>query len=79
MTTDAGAGASLLPYRVAGAFSRHPRLALRSLARVVALVVSGRIPFPFLRALATGRAQTINIGTQISWMQAGSHRRRTIR
>ena len=63
MTTDAGAGASLLPYRVAGAFSRHPKLALRSLARVLALVASGRIPLPFLRAIATGRAQTINIGT----------------
>jgi tetraether lipid synthase len=63
MTTDAGVGASLLPYRVAGAFARHPKLALRSLARVLALVASGRIPLPFLRALATGRAQTINIGT----------------
>ena len=63
MTTDAEAGASLLPYRVAGAFARHPRLALRSVARLLALVVSGRIPFPFLHAIATGRAQTINIGT----------------
>ena len=63
MTTDAGAGASLLPYRVAGAFARHPTLALRSLARVLALVASGRIPFSFLRAIATGRAHTINIGT----------------
>ena len=63
MTTDAGAGASLLPYRVAGAFARHPKLALRSLVRVLALVASGRIPLPFLRAIATGRAQTINIGT----------------
>ena len=63
MTTDAGAGASLLPYRVAGAFARHPKLALRSLVRVLALVASGRIPLPFLHAIATGRAQTINIGT----------------
>ena len=63
MTTDADAGRSLLlPYRVAGAFSRHPKLALRSLARVLALVVSGRIPLSFLRAIATGRAHTINIG-----------------
>ena len=31
--------------------------------RVVALVASGRVPLPFLRAIVTGRAQTINIGT----------------
>jgi hypothetical protein len=62
MTTDAGAGASLLPYRATGAFARHPKLALRSLARLLALVTSGRIPLSFLRAIATGRAQTINIG-----------------
>jgi hypothetical protein len=63
ITTDADAGASLLPYRVGGAFARHPKLALRSLVRVLALVASGRIPLPFLHAIATGRAQTINIGT----------------
>src|SRR5262245_27072602 len=63
MTTDAGAGASLLPYRVAGAFARQPKLALRSLVRVLTLVASGRIPLPFLHAIATGRAHTINIGT----------------
>ena len=63
MTTDGGAGSSLVPYRVAGAFVRHPPLALRTCARVVALVASGQIPFPFLRSLASGRAHTINIGT----------------
>lgn len=63
VTTDADAGASLLPYRVAGAFSRHPQLVLRSLARILALVASGQIPWVFLCALVTGRAQTINIGT----------------
>ena len=63
ITTDARAGASLLPYRVAGAFSRHPWLALRSAARVIALLAHGRIPFSFLRAIATGYAQTLNIGT----------------
>jgi hypothetical protein len=52
-----------LPYRVAGAFARHPKLALRSLVRVLALVASGRIPLPFLHAIVIGRAQTINIGT----------------
>ena len=63
MTTDARAGASLLPYRVAGAFSRHPWLALRSMARILALVADGQFPFHFFGALATGRAHTINIGT----------------
>ncbi|MGH8092578.1 MAG: hypothetical protein ACREIF_03790 [Chthoniobacterales bacterium] len=63
MTTDSDDGASLFPYRVAGAFVRHPRLAGRSLARVLGLIVSGQIPPPFLRALVTGRAHTINIGT----------------
>ena len=63
MTTDSDGGASLLPYRVAGAFARHPRLAGRSLARAAALILSGQIPVTFLRALVTGRAHTINIGT----------------
>ena len=63
MTTDSGAGASLLPFRAAGAFAAHPWLALRCLARVLALLVQGQIPFPFLLAIATGKAQTINIGT----------------
>ena len=54
---------ALVPFRVAGAFARYPKLALRSLARVVALTLTGRIPFLFLRALVTGRAHTINIGT----------------
>ena len=63
MTADARAGASLLSYRVAGAFSRHPWLALRTIARVLALFTHGRIPFPFLRALVTGQAHTLNIGT----------------
>jgi hypothetical protein len=62
-TTDAEAGSSLLPYRVAGAFARHPRLALHTIARLLALAVSGQIPLPFFRAVATGRAHTINIGT----------------
>ncbi len=63
MTTDSEAGGSLLPYRVAGAFVRHPKLAGRSLARALALIASGDIPLPFLRALATGRAHTLNVGT----------------
>ncbi len=63
MTTDAAGAASLLPYRVAGAFARHPGLAGRSLARATALIASGHIPIRFLRALMTGRAHTINIGT----------------
>ncbi|MEO5718058.1 MAG: hypothetical protein ABIR29_05745 [Chthoniobacterales bacterium] len=62
MTTDSE-GASPLPYRVAGAFARHPRLAGRSLCRAAALIASGQLPAPFLRALLTGRAHTINIGT----------------
>ncbi len=53
MTDDAGA----LPYRIAGALARHPALALRVLSRVIALAVTGEIPFEFLRALLTGRAQ----------------------
>ena len=63
MTTDSDGAVSLLPYRVAGAFARHPTLAGRSLARAAALIVSGEIPARFLRALMTGRAHTINIGT----------------
>ncbi len=63
ITTDAVAGSSLVPYRAAGAFAQHPRLAFRSLVRVIALLASGQIPLPFLRALLTGRAHTINIGT----------------
>ncbi len=54
---------SLVAWRVAGAFARHPGLALRSLGRVLALALGGQVPFPFLRALAAGRAHTINIGT----------------
>jgi hypothetical protein len=46
MTDDAGA----LPYRIAGALARHPALALRVLSRVIALAVTGEIPFEFLRA-----------------------------
>jgi hypothetical protein len=63
LTTEVEASSSLLPYRVAGAFARHPALAGRTLARVLALVASGEIPLNFLRAIATGRAHTINIGT----------------
>jgi hypothetical protein len=63
MTTDSEAGCSLLPYRVAGAFARHPGLAWRSLGRALALVASGQVPLAFLRAIATGRAHAINIGT----------------
>jgi hypothetical protein len=63
MTTDASASDSLFPYRVAGAFARHPRLALRSGARALALLANGAIPLRFLPALATRRAHTINIGT----------------
>ncbi|MGI8958131.1 MAG: radical SAM protein [Chthoniobacterales bacterium] len=62
VTTDSE-GASSLPYRVAGAFARHPQLAGRSLWRAAVLIASGQVPAPFLRALLTGRAHTINIGT----------------
>ena len=58
VTTD-----SLLPYRVAGALARHPSLALRSGARALELVASGKIPGRFLPALITGKAHTLNIGT----------------
>jgi hypothetical protein len=58
MTTE-----SLLPYRVAGALARHPSLALRSGARALELVASGKIPGRFLPALITGKAHTLNIGT----------------
>ena len=58
MTTD-----SLLPYRVAGAFAQHPRLALRCVAHAFKLGASGQIPPRFVRALLIGRAHTLNIGT----------------
>lgn len=61
VTTDGGG--SLLAYRVAGAFAKNPRLAARVLYRVGVLVISRAIPWEFLRALARGRAHTINIGT----------------
>jgi hypothetical protein len=60
MTTD---GDGALSFRVAGAFSRHPGLALRTAARALALLANGTFPLPFLLALVTGRAHTINIGT----------------
>jgi hypothetical protein len=63
VTTDSAAGASLLSFRVAGAFARHPTLALRSVARASALIASGTIPVSFLRAIVRGQAHTINIGT----------------
>ena len=46
----------------AGAFASNPGLAART-GRIGARVVSGRIPWEFLRALDRGRAHTINIGT----------------
>ena len=59
MTDDA----RTLPYRIAGALARHPSLALRVLSRALALMVSGEMPAEFVRALLTGRAQTLNTGT----------------
>ena len=59
MTDDA----KTLPYRIAGALARHPSLALRFGARAFALIATGEIPLEFVRALLTGRAQTINTGT----------------
>ncbi len=52
-----------LPYRVCGALVRHPLLAIRLFSRAIALVVTGEISTEFVRALLTGRAQTINTGT----------------
>jgi len=63
MTTDGDASGSLLPYRIAGALARRPAVALRLLMRLHALVGSGQIPLDFVRALASGRAHTFNIGT----------------
>ncbi|MEP7072485.1 MAG: hypothetical protein ABI839_08865, partial [Verrucomicrobiota bacterium] len=64
MTTDGDARTgSLVPYRIAGVFVKNPTLALRILARLLALLASRKIPFEFVRALAVGRAHTINIGT----------------
>lgn len=58
MTTD-----SLLPWRIAGAFARHPRLALRLAARAIVLAGSGGLPLPVVTSLLRGRAHTLNIGT----------------
>ncbi|MEO5719270.1 MAG: radical SAM protein [Chthoniobacterales bacterium] len=60
MTTD---GEGLVSYRVAGALARHPVLTARIVGRAAALVLAGAIPAEFVRALATGCAHTINIGT----------------
>lgn len=59
MADDAGT----LRYRVLGALARNPLLAARLGARAIALAASGDIPSEFIRALLTGRAQTINTGT----------------
>ncbi len=59
MADDAGTR----PYRVLGALWRHPVLAARFVWRALVLVVTGAIPGEFIRALLTGRAQTINTGT----------------
>jgi hypothetical protein len=48
---------------VAGALARNAGLAARMVSRLGALVISGAIPAEFVRALARGRAHTINIGT----------------
>ncbi|MBA3833337.1 MAG: radical SAM protein [Chthoniobacterales bacterium] len=64
MTTDGDAqSGSLLAYRVAGAFAKYPGLAWRIFLRIGWLLISGSIPWEFARALGTGRAHTINIGT----------------
>ncbi len=59
MSDDAGT----LPYRIAGALARNPRLTTRLCARAVTLIVSGALPLEFVRALLIGRAQTMNTGT----------------
>jgi hypothetical protein len=58
ITTD-----SLLAYRIAGAFARHPWLAWRLAVRAVALASSGQLPAGFLWSLLRGQAHTLNIGT----------------
>jgi hypothetical protein len=64
MTTDGDAEmGSLIGYRVAGAFARHPVLAGRVLWHAGRLLLADSIPWEFARALARGRAHTINIGT----------------
>ncbi len=64
MTTDGDSQrGSLIAYRVAGALARNPALTARMVSRLAALVISGAIPGEFVRALARGRAHTINIGT----------------
>ncbi len=64
MTTDAEAGrSSLIAYRIAGAMAQQPGLALRIAFRLGSLVAAGAIPWEFIRALASSRAHTINIGT----------------
>ena len=64
MTTEGDAkGGSLIGYRAAGAFARHPWLAARLLVRLGWLLISGKIPLEFVVALLTGRAHTLNLGT----------------
>ncbi|MGI8430750.1 MAG: hypothetical protein ACR2MW_00450 [Chthoniobacterales bacterium] len=64
MTTEGDAkSGSLLGYRVAGAFARHPRLAVRIFGRMARLLFSGALPREFAWAALRGRAHTINIGT----------------
>lgn len=52
-----------IPYRVAGTLLRHPSLVLRLISHGLRLGLTGAVPFEFIRALLTGRAHTLGIGT----------------
>jgi len=75
MSGDAGT----LPFRIAGALARNPRLTTRFCARAVALIVSGALRLEFVRALLIGRAQTMNTGIHNFMDSSASRTRQTIR
>jgi hypothetical protein len=58
-TDDAGT----TPWRIAGILAQHPRLAVRSLLHLAALIISGRLPLDMIVDLIRGRAHTLGVGT----------------
>lgn len=50
------------PWRLAGIVFHHPRLIARLVAHVARLVLTGALPWEFVRALLAGKAHTVGFG-----------------
>ncbi len=59
VTDDAGTP----PWRLMGVLAQNPLLAARTALHLVALVVSGRLPFGMVKDLLRGQAHTLGVGT----------------